>query len=517
MYSTLIIGTGISGLSLAYLLAKKGQRVCLITKEESAKKSNTFYAQGGIVFKGEKDSPSLLLKDILKAGGELVNKSIAKKISKIGPHLVEEFLIKEIGVRFNKENGKFCFTKEGAHSVQRILFRKDYTGREIEERLLNRVKENKNIDIRTNLMAIELIVNTYHSKDPQERYKAKEVFGVYAFNIKEKKVEKIFAHNTVIATGGIGYLYKHTTNPDCATGDGIAMALRAGAGVLNAEFIQFHPTTLYLPHSNERFLISESVRGEGGIIVNKKGEDIIKKQHPLGSLAPRDIVSRSIFDYLTKTKEPCVYLDLSEVKKRYSIKDRFPQIYEKCLERGIDIEHQPVPIIPAAHYFCGGIKTNLNGETEIKRLYAIGECACTGLHGANRLASTSLLEGCTMAYLCSLKLNNSVQKISPKRLKSISDWYQPDGSSADPLLIEGDIENLRNLMWNYAGIIRSRKRLKRLTKDLSYLFNTTEEFYRENRLSKRLIELRNMITVSREIAIQSFRNKKSIGCHYITE
>ena len=515
-FNTLIIGSGISGLTLAYLLGKNGQSVCVITKEEVIEKCNTYFAQGGIVSKGVNDTPELLVKDIIKAGGKLVNKKVAREIASKGSELVKKLLVDEIGVEFNRGENGFSLTKEGAHSIPRILYRNDYTGKEIELKLIEKVKSLKNIEIITNCMAIDLIANTHHSKNPEERYRKKEIWGVYAYLVKENRVEKIFAENTVLATGGVGYLFKHTTNPDSATGDGIAMAVRAGCDVINSEFIQFHPTTLYLPYSNERFLISESVRGEGGEIVNIKGEPILKDYHPLGSLAPRDIVSRAIFDYLTKTKESCVYLDLTKVKKKYELKKRFPQIYQKCIEKNINIEKNPIPVIPAAHYFCGGIKARLNGETGIKRLYAIGECACTGLHGANRLASTSLLEGLVMANMCGNHLIKRSEKLSQKRIKQIPEWVEPQGSIADPVLIEGDIENIRNLMWNYAGIIRSQKRLKRLETELLFLYNTVENFYKENKLSKRLIELRNMITVSRVITKQALRNRESIGCHYLT-
>ena len=514
-FDTLIIGSGISGLTLAYILGKSGQRVCVVTKEESIEKCNTYFAQGGIVSKGINDSPELLVKDIVKAGGKLVNKKVARIIASKGHEIVNKFLIEEIGTEFNKQGKVFSLTKEGAHSIPRILYKNDYTGKEIETKLIEKVKNIKNIEILTNCMAIDLITNTHHSKNPEERYRRKEIWGIYAYFTKEKKVEVIFAENTILATGGIGYLFKHTTNPDSATGDGIAMAIRAGCEVINSEFIQFHPTTLYLPYSSERFLISESVRGEGAEIVNKDGEAILKKYHPSGSLAPRDIVSRAIFDYLTKTKEPCVYLDLTKVKKKYNLRERFPQIYKKCIEKNIDIENNPIPVIPAAHYFCGGIKARLNGETGIKRLFAIGECACTGLHGANRLASTSLLEGLVMAYFCGEYLKKKREKLSERRIKQIPEWVEPEGNIADPVLIEGDIENIRNLMWNYAGIIRSTKRLKRLERELLFLYNTVENFYKENKLSKRLIELRNMITVSRVITKQALRNKESLGCHYI--
>lgn len=516
LYNTLIIGSGISGLTLAHILGGKGQRVCLITKEETLEKCNTYFAQGGIVSLGKNDSPEILVKDIIKAGGKLVNKRVAREIAKEATAIINRFLIEEIGVEFNKKEGHFLFTKEGAHSVPRILYKNDYTGKEIETKLIEKIKKLKNVEIITNCMAIDLIANTHHSKNPEERYKKKEVWGVYAYLVNEKRVIKIFAENTILATGGIGYLFKHTTNPNSATGDGIAMAVRTGCEVINSEFIQFHPTTLYLPYSNERFLISESIRGEGAEIVNKNGYPILKDYHPLASLAPRDIVSRAIFDYLTKTKEPCVYLDLTKVKQKYSLKKRFPQIYQKCIEKNIDIENNPIPVIPAAHYFCGGIKARLNGETNIKRLYAIGECACTGLHGANRLASTSLLEGLVMAYKCGESILKRKNPLSKRRISQIPQWIEPQGNIADPVLIEGDIENIRNLMWNYAGIIRSPKRLKRLETDLLLLYNTVENFYKENRLSKRLIELRNMITVARVIAKQALRNKESSGCHYIT-
>ena len=517
MFNTLIIGSGISGLTLAYLLSERGYSTCLITKENDLEISNTYFAQGGIVSRGRNDTPEMLLKDILKAGLKYVNKKTATDIAKHGPEIVKKFLIDKIGVEFSKKGDNFLYTKEGAHSVNRILFKNDYTGKEIVTSLVNKLRQNKNLKIITNCTAIDLITNTHHSKNPIERYREKEILGVYAYLNNEKKVIRIFAENTVLATGGIGYLYKHTTNPECATGDGIAMAKRAGASIINAEFVQFHPTTLYLPYSNERFLISESVRGEGAEIVNKNGDKIIEKYHKLGSLAPRDVVSRAIFDYLTTTKENCVFLDLTKVKEKTDLKTRFPQIYNKCKEKNIDIETSPIPVIPAAHYFCGGIKASLNGKTEIKRLFAIGECACTGLHGANRLASTSLLEGLVSSYKCFEFISKKSKPLSKQKVKSIPDWEEPSGNSADSVLIDGDMENLRNLMWNYAGIIRSEKRLKRLKTELLFMFNTVENFYKENKLSKKLIELRNMITVGNIICQSALRNRESIGCHYIVK
>ncbi|NOZ12445.1 MAG: L-aspartate oxidase [Acidobacteria bacterium] len=511
----LIIGSGIAGCSAALHLADAGLRVLMITKTSEPHISNTYFAQGGIIGQCEGDTPGGLEADILAAGAGLCNPKAVRQLAEKGPRMTREYLLEKMGVPFSLKGGEPDCTAEAAHSLRRIYHADDITGRKIELSLLRAAAAHSGIELRTNAMAVDLITNTHHSLDPLERYRNPRCFGAYVLDMKTGKVERMPAGATVLATGGAGAVYLHSTNPDGATGDGIAMAYRAGVPVINGEFVQFHPTTLYLPDSNERFLISESVRGEGAVLVDRKGQPFMGAFHPDGDLAPRDVVARAIFTKMLEENVPSMYLDLSGIQKKMDFAARFPNITETCRQRGIQVPSDPVPVVPAAHYFCGGIKTDMAGATAVPGLYAIGECACTGLHGANRLASTSLLEGLVWGREAARKIVVLSEKIQEERVRFIPRWEMPSGESADPVLIRNDVRQLKTTMWNYVGIIRNRSRLDRAKQDLSQLSASIDSFYRLNRLSAPLLELRNMVTVARIIAFAAGRNSRSIGCHYL--
>lgn len=511
----LIIGSGIAGCSAALHLAEAGLRVLMVTKAAEPQVSNTYYAQGGIIGQCEGDTPRCLEDDILAAGAGLCNPVAVRQLAEKGPALAMDFLLHKMGVPFTKKGGKPDCTAEAAHSIRRIYHCDDITGQGVETTLLKAVAAHPGIELRTGTMAVDLITNTHHSTDPLERYSVPRCFGAYALDMNTGEAERILATDTILATGGIGAVYLHTTNPDGATGDGIAMAYRAGIPIINSEFIQFHPTTLYLADSTERFLISESVRGEGAVLVDRQGKAFMRDFHPAGDLAPRDVVARAIFTKMLNEDASSMYLDLSRVAKDMDVFARFPNITKTCREKGIRVPEDPIPVVPAAHYFCGGIKSDINGSTAVPGLYAIGECACTGLHGANRLASTSLLEGLVWGVEAACRIAERREKMSAERTQSIPEWDMPDGTMADPILIQNDVRQLKTTMWNYVGIIRNQSRLNRAKQDLSQLFISIESFYRQNRISGPLLELRNMITVARIIAFAAGRNSNSVGCHYL--
>ncbi len=509
----LIIGTGIAGLTTAIKAAEEGFKVNIITKGARPEESNTDNAQGGIVYKGEGDSKELLIKDILEAGAGASNPEAARILAEYGPQLVEEILINKAKVKFNRrKDGKFDLTEEGAHSVRRILHADDITGRAIERGLLNYVSQLKNITIFTKHIAIDILTLQHHCKNPIFVYKKPEALGVYAYSMEEKRVKRFLAKATVLATGGLGQIFLHTTNPDGATGDGFAMAYRAGLPLINMEYIQFHPTTLYHKDA-KRFLISESVRGEGAVLKTPDGEEFMKKYHPLGSLAPRDVVSRAIHEEMTEKGYKYVLLDLASYMDAEKIKERFPNIYKTCLKYGIDITKEPIPVVPAVHFACGGIKVNMWSETDMKRLFAVGEVACTGLHGANRLASTSLLEGLVFGYRAAVRIKDKWEELK-KELEIPVAWIDTGEFEPDPALVNQDWITLKHIMWNYVGLVRTQKRLRRAIYDLRHLWWEVEEFYRKAKLTKQLIELRNGILVGLIVARAAFRNRESRGCHY---
>lgn len=513
-FDAVVVGSGVAGCVTAYYLSKAGLHTAIMTKEEDFGESNTLYAQGGIVYKGVGDSPDLLYNDIMTAGGNISNPDAVRIISDEGDNDVEDVLIREFNVPFNKDHsGHFDLTDEGAHSTRRIIHAFDTTGKSIEEGAVNALKKQKNLTILNGFTAIDIITFDHHTTDKFRMYKPTTSLGVYALNNREKKVEKILCKALVLATGGMGEIYLHTTNPSCATGDGFAMANRAGARIINMEYTQFHPTTLYYSSANN-FLISESVRGEGAVILNKDGKAFMEKYHPQKDLAPRDVVTRAILNEMLESEEKFVFLDIARIGAE-KIKNRFPNIYKKCRAFGMDITESPVPIVPAFHFSCGGVFTDMNGRTTINRLFAAGEVACTGLHGANRLASTSLLEGVVFGKRTAKYIIDHKKELLDMQIPDVPDWIDTGIiDTVDPALINQDWNLLKNIMWNYVGAVRSGKRLRRATIDLNNLKEDIEDFYRDTKVNKAIVELRNAVQTGLIVARQSLSNRESLGAHY---
>lgn len=514
----LIIGSGVAGLSAAIKLAEEKKSVTIVTREKRPEITNTYWAQGGIIYspKDNNDQEDLV-KDILKASSYTSNIEAAKILSTRSAEIIEEMLIRKSNTNFAKSNdGELLYTKEAAHSRERIIYQGDMTGKEIQVSLLNFLDNKErfpNVTFLTSHTAIDLITPNHHGVDITQRYEENQVLGAYILNQQTHEVRKILSKFTVLATGGIGALYLHHSNAEGARGDGHAMAYRAGAFVSNMEFIQFHPTTFYNRSSHRRFLVSEALRGEGGKLINSKGEAFMKRFHPDQELAPRDVVSRAILEEMIAGKEDCVYLDIRDKGEDY-LKTRFPTIYAYCLEHGVDIAKVPIPVVPAAHYTCGGVKTDLQGRSSLKRLYAVGEVACTGLHGANRLASTSLLEGLTWGYIAAediIQAFPSMKKYDPNKIK---DW-QEGHEEVDLALIAQDQMTLKQTMWNYVGLSRSQNRLARARAMFMELQDEISKFYKHAKLHDELIGLRNGVEVAFMVLNASMRNKQSVGCFYL--
>jgi L-aspartate oxidase len=516
----LVLGTGIAGLTTAWTLAQKGVKVLLLTKAGAPEDCNTSWAQGGIIYFGKKDSPTSLVKDILEAGAGLSQPEAVKHLATRGPEIVKQILLDEIGVPFSRTTaGDLDFTREGAHSVARIVHWADATGRAIETALLERIAREKNVRILTDATAIDLITVRHHSTDVAQRYALQDpCLGAYVLD-REQNVHTVLADFTVLATGGVGRLFLHTTNTRHAIGDGLAMAARAGAATMNLEYVQFHPTTLYHPDA-QGFLISEALRGEGAVLVNRAGEAFMPRYAPaLKDLAPRDVVTRAIVEEMTDRGEPCVFLDLAHhYDGSGPIAERFPTIAAKCAQYGIDIAKDPIPVVPAAHYFCGGVLVDLEGKTTIRHLYAVGETSCTGVHGANRLASTSLLEGLVWGHHAALSIAERLKSGRPlpsKAFKAIPDWQPPGNArNEDPALIQQDWATVRNTMWNYVGIVRTTERLARAVADIRDLEKRVQRFYQVTRISKEIVDLTHGVHASHLIAQSAFKNPVSRGCHY---
>ena len=505
----IILGSGIAGLSLALRLAPHGS-ISIVTKRH-AHDSNTAYAQGGVAsVTSAEDSFDLHISDTLIAGAGLCDQQAVRTIVTEGPVAVRDLM--RIGVQFDErilEDGhrELDLGKEGGHSKRRVLHYHDTTGWEIEERLLDAVRKEPNIQILDNHMGVDLITTGKLGYTTEDR-----VIGVYVLNELSGSVETLRSDRVILATGGCGKVYLYTTNPNIATGDGVAMAWRAGAAVANMEFIQFHPTCLFHPEKTS-FLISEAVRGEGGKLVDGSGREFMAKYHKLGALAPRDIVARAIDAEMKRTGAKCMYIDITHKPAEFII-ERFPNIYETCIGVGIDITRQPIPVVPAAHYQCGGVKTDLEGATTLRGLFAIGEVACTGLHGANRLASNSLLEALVMATRCAQAL------LKPKYSKyhqsfALPEWRPGNAQDVDELVvIYHNWDEIRRLMWDYVGIVRTNKRLMRASTRLRNLQREIQEFYWDFRVNADLLELRNLCTVASLIVDSALARHESRGLHF---
>jgi L-aspartate oxidase len=505
-FDFIIIGSGIGGLTLALKAAETG-KVAIFTKKNRAE-SNTNYAQGGIAcVTSDEDSFELHVRDTLDAGAGLCKEAVVRQIVQEGPERVRELIA--LGMSFaEKENGRhgeLDLGREGGHSKRRILHAQDVTGREIEKALLAAVAKNPNIQVFENHVAVDLITKRKLGYSTGNR-----CLGVYVLDADRNEVETFGAREVILATGGCGKTYLYTTNPDIATGDGVAMAWRAGVPVANMEFIQFHPTCLFHPRAKS-FLISEAVRGEGGILVDAQGKSFMEHYDPRKSLAPRDIVARAIDAEMKKTGAPCVYLDITRRGGDF-VKQRFPNIYETCLRCGIDMGTQPIPVVPAAHYQCGGVVTDTDGRTALPGLWAVGEVACTGLHGANRLASNSLLEALVVAHRAAVAMAGNGNKPAPEVLP---EWET--GSAHDPdelVVIYHNWREIRQLMWDYVGIVRTTKRLKRAAARLRNLMEEVQDYYWNYTLTPDLIELRNLVLVASLVVDCALARRESRGLHY---
>ena len=496
----LVIGSGIAGLNFALLAAEHG-RVVVCTKKRPDD-TNTNWAQGGVAAAlSADDSFALHIEDTLTAGDGLCDRDVVEMCVAEGPEQVKRLL--DIGVRLDRApDGSLNLGREGAHTKNRVVHWQDVTGREIQRALIAAVNAHANITILEDHIAVDLLSMAKYGGDPA-------CFGAYVLDTRSGTVKTICARATVLATGGTGKVFLYTSNPDVATGDGVAMAYRLGAAVCDLEFVQFHPTVLFHPHARN-FLISEALRGEGGILKLASGETFMENYHPMKSLASRDIVARAIDNELKKSGADCVFLDMTHLDAAF-VRGRFPNIYEHCLKLGIDMTKQPIPVVPAAHYMCGGVKTDSTGATTIAGLYAIGECAFTGLHGANRLASNSLLEG--MVY--SSHAAAAVREAPRIRPAQVAPWSSGDATdSNDAIVVALNWDEIRRFMWSYIGIVRSNKRIERARHRIEVLRDEIREYYMDFKITSDLIELRNLALTAHLVIESARRRKESRGLHF---
>ncbi len=526
-FDVLVVGSGIAGLSFALKVAQRGHSVAILTKKTKAE-SNTNYAQGGIaVVTSQEDDVDSHVKDTLVAGDGLCDEKVVREIVRDGPARVQELV--ELGLKFSRDQtGEYDLGREGGHTERRILHVKDMTGKAIEAALLKAIGQEPRIALFEHLFAIDIVTSDRlvpSKKGPAKKApgkfskEASRVAGLYALDVRDGRVVTFEAPVVILSTGGAGQVYQYSTNPDIATGDGVAMAYRAGVEVRNMEFIQFHPTALYST-TGARFLISEAVRGEGAILRNASGEAFMRSYHELADLAPRDIVARAIDTEMKKSGAPHVWLDITHRNEAF-LRERFPLIYKTCRKHGINITKDMIPVVPAAHYSCGGVATNLSAETTLPGLYACGEVACTGLHGANRLASNSLLEAVVMAHrgaesVCGY-LEACVRNADASGLR-IPDWVNLHGGDEDErVVIVHNWDELRRTMWDYVSIMRTTKRLERARTRIATLAKEIHEYYWNFSIDPRLLELRNLIEVAGIIVNCALQRRESRGLHAIKD
>ncbi len=511
-YDVLVVGSGIAGLSFALKVAAQGRKVAILTKKDRAE-SNTNYAQGGIAaVTSRTDDFASHVRDTLECGDGLCREEAVRTIVEDAPPRVQE--LAELGVAFTTlAGGGYELGREGGHSARRILHVKDVTGRAIEEALLHATATSPNITTLEHFFAIDLITRAKLARGGVDG--PDQVLGLYALDVHRGRVRTFRAPVVMLATGGVGQVYQFTTNPDIATGDGIAMAYRAGVPVADLEFIQFHPTALYT-RDHERFLISEAVRGEGAVLRNPAGAAFMKNYHERGDLAPRDIVARAIDAEMKRSGARHVWLDLRHFAPGQA-REHFPNIVQTCARHGLDVEKQMIPVVPAAHYLCGGVVTNLRAETPLRGLYACGEVAWTGLHGANRLASNSLLEAVVLAHRGAEAVGEFLATARTPEL-AVPDWV--DGSAQDPderVVLTHNSAELKQTMWDYVGIVRTTKRLQRARTRLEVLAREVEEYYWNFKVEPRLLELRNLVLVAGLIVECALQRHESRGLHYILD
>lgn len=509
-YDFLVIGSGLGGLSYALKAAEHGT-VCMISKSEM-EETNTRYAQGGIAaVTYEPDSVEKHVQDTLVAGDNLCDEEVVRMVVREAPEQIRELI--QWGTKFDKQSsGKYDLAREGGHSEHRILHHKDNTGQEIQRALSVQVRRHPNIDLLENHFAVDLITQHHLGKLVKRHLTDIECYGAYVLNLETEVVLRILSKTTLLATGGAGQLYSTTTNPPVATGDGVAMVYRAKGIIENMEFVQFHPTSLYNPGESPSYLITEAMRGYGGVLRNQLGEKFMNKYDARGSLAPRDVVARAIDNELKIHGHDFVYLDCTHLNNK-DLKEHFPNITEKCKSLGIDIARDMIPVVPAAHYMCGGVKVDMDGQTWIKRLYAVGEVSSTGLHGANRLASNSLIEAIVYAERA---VKHAVEHASGYQFVNDIPTWDDTGTThpEEMVLITQNQKEVKQIMTNYVGIVRSDLRLERATARLEIIYRETEELYKKSKVSLKICQLRNMINVGYLVIKMAHARKESKGLHY---
>ncbi len=506
----LVIGSGIGGLSFALKAAKHGS--VIIISKANLEETNTVYAQGGIAaVTYDPDTPEKHVSDTLICGDGMCNEQVVRMVVDEAPKQIKQLI--QWGVQFDRDlTGQYDLAREGGHSEHRILHHKDNTGYEIQRALTAKAKTHKNITILENFFAVEIITQHHLGHKLKRGHKGISCYGAYVLNLKTQQVERFLAKTTVMATGGIGNIYHTTTNPSVSTGDGIAMVYRAKGEIENMEFIQFHPTSLFNPGERPSSLITEALRGFGAILKTTDGKEFMDKYDKRGSLAPRDIVARAIDNEMKVRGDDFVYLDAT-FKDPHELKSHFPNIYKKCLSIGIDFTKDMIPVVPAAHYLCGGIKVDMDGESTINNLYAVGECSSTGLHGANRLASNSLMEAIVYAERA---FQSAVRRIATNEINAdVPLWdYRGTTHPEEMVLITQSYKEMQQIMSNYVGIVRSNIRLERALKRLGIIHRETEKLYKKSILTKNLCELRNMVNVGYLIIRDAQTLHESRGLHY---